>query len=28
GQVAGSRRKEWTASAWTLNDVPYEWWLI
>ncbi|MEU8244937.1 putative ATP-grasp target RiPP [Nonomuraea sp. NPDC048916] len=28
GEVAGSRRKEWVASAWTLDDVPYEWWLI
>lgn len=28
GQVSGSRQKEWVASAWTLDDVPYEWWLI
>ena len=28
GDVAGSRKKEWQASAWTLDDVPYEWWLI
>ncbi|MCK2219352.1 putative ATP-grasp target RiPP [Actinomadura sp. ATCC 31491] len=28
GEVAGGRRKEWVASAWTLDDVPYEWWLI
>ncbi|MFB4276397.1 MULTISPECIES: putative ATP-grasp target RiPP [unclassified Nonomuraea] len=28
GAVSGSARKEWQASAWTLNDVPYEWWLI
>ncbi|MEU9890645.1 putative ATP-grasp target RiPP [Sphaerisporangium sp. NPDC051011] len=29
-QVAGGARpeKHWEASAWTLNDVPYEWWLI
>ncbi|MEV4113715.1 putative ATP-grasp target RiPP [Nonomuraea sp. NPDC049695] len=26
GEVAGGRR--WEASAWTLDDVPYEWWLV
>ncbi|MEV0200028.1 putative ATP-grasp target RiPP [Nonomuraea sp. NPDC050691] len=28
GEVAGGAKPQWQVSAWTLDDVPYEWWLV